>query len=280
MPARRAGSSTFDGRCSVTSRYSPSDTPCVVQAARLRAAALEAPQRVDHRVAHVADAAGVDALARQVLLGLGAVREQDVGEAVGEDAVDLLGHVPVARAQPGLEVGDRDVSFAAASAQASVELTSPATTTSAGRSSSRMLLEGDQDLAGLLAVAAGADAQRVVGGREAEILEDLLRHPAVVVLAGVDDHLARGAAPAQRLDQRGHLHEVRAGRRRRARRSPGRRWVRGAAARGGVERSRQINGPASRHRTRFPDLRPGMPARRTTSWIEHPSSSARSRTRR
>ena len=129
-------------------------------------------------------------------------------------------------------------SFAAASAQASVELTSPATTTSAGALLEQDALEGDQDLAGLLAVAAGADAQRVVGSREAEILEDLLRHPAVVVLAGVHDHLAGGSAPAQRVDERGHLHEVRPG----ADDVHDGRWSamgRGAAARGGVERSRQ-----------------------------------------
>ncbi len=71
-------------------------------------------------------------------------------------------------------------------------------------------LEGHQHLAGLLAVRARADAHREVGGREAEVVEDLLGHPAVVVLARVDHELADVAAPLERGDQRSHLHEVRA----------------------------------------------------------------------
>ena len=39
IPASRAGSSTFDGRCSVTSRYSPSSTPWRAPDARARAPA-------------------------------------------------------------------------------------------------------------------------------------------------------------------------------------------------------------------------------------------------
>ena len=71
-------------------------------------AALAAPQRVDHRVADVVDAPGADALGLEVGLALRAVREEQVGELVGEDAVDLLRHAPVARSQARLDVRDRD----------------------------------------------------------------------------------------------------------------------------------------------------------------------------
>ena len=84
-------------------------------------------------------------------------------------------------------------SLAAARAQASVELTSPATTTTAGRWLEEDPLELDQHLARLLAVRARAHPERVVGRREAEIVEDLLGHPPVVVLARVDDDLASGS---------------------------------------------------------------------------------------
>ena len=57
-------------------------------------------------------------------------------------------------------------SLAAASAQASVELTSPATTTTVRPLLEEDLLERDQHLAGLLAVGPGADAEEAVRRRE------------------------------------------------------------------------------------------------------------------
>ena len=46
--------------------------------------------------------------ARRLSLGLGRVQEEQLGEVVGDDPVDLLGHRPVEAAQAGLDVGDRD----------------------------------------------------------------------------------------------------------------------------------------------------------------------------
>ena len=158
---------------------------------------LEAAQRVDHRVADVADARGVDALAREVLLRLRAVREQQVGEAVGEDAVDLLGHRPVARPQACLEMGDRDVQLRGGERAGERRVDVTGDDHDGGVDVEQDPLEGDQHLAGLLAVASRADAERVVGCREPEVLEDLLRHLAVVVLAGVDDDL-RAPTPRRR----------------------------------------------------------------------------------
>ena len=62
-------------------------------------------------------------------------------------------------------------SFTAASADASVELTSPATTTSSGRSSRSPARPRDR-ACGLLAVAAGPDAEEEVGRREPELAEE------------------------------------------------------------------------------------------------------------
>ena len=66
-----------------------------------------------------------------------------------------------------------------------------------------------QDLGGLHAVRAGADAEEDVDVGEVEVGQDLVGHPAVVVLAGVDDDLAERAAALERRDDRRHLHEVR-----------------------------------------------------------------------
>ena len=49
-----------------------------------------------------------DALAREVLAPAALGHEERVGDRVGQHAVDLLGHRAVERAQPGLDVRDRD----------------------------------------------------------------------------------------------------------------------------------------------------------------------------
>ena len=49
-----------------------------------------------------------DALRAQVVLGLGGVQEEQVGEVIDDDPVDLLGHRTVEAAQPGLDVADCD----------------------------------------------------------------------------------------------------------------------------------------------------------------------------
>ena len=102
-------------------------------------------------------------------------------------------------------------SLAAASAQASVEFTSPATTTRSGRRSNSTCSKPIEDLAGLVAVGAGPDFEAHVRLREAEVAEDVVGEAAVVVLSGVNDELAGVPAPAHRLDDRRHLHEVRTG---------------------------------------------------------------------
>ena len=69
-------------------------------------------------------------------------------------------------------------SLDAASAQASVEFTSPATTTTSGSVLEQDLLERRQDLGRLLAVGAGADAEEDVDLGEVEVGQDLVGHPA------------------------------------------------------------------------------------------------------
>ena len=174
----------------------------------------------------------------EVLLRLGAVGQQQVGEPVGQDAVDLLGHVqspersPASRCATGMpqlgggeRAGERRVHVAGDDDERRALLEQDP-------------LERDQHLAGLLAVAARADAERVVGRREAEVLEDLLRHPAVVVLARVDDDLAGRAAPLAARRSAAPSSRSSVARRRRARRR-----VVGAA--GGCGRGRASRGARS-----------------------------------
>ena len=170
--------------------------------AAVRNRGLERDERVDHRVADERDPLGVDALARQVARAPRASGEQQVRDLVGDDPVDLLGHRAVEAAQAGLDVADAGCSsLAAASAAASVELTSPGTITRSGSLASSTGSMPLHHARRLRRVRAGADAEQVVGLRHAELLEEDLRHRRVVVLPGVDEHVRAvrvGAAAARR----------------------------------------------------------------------------------
>ena len=89
-------------------------------------------------------------------------------------------------------------SFAAASAAASVEFTSPATRTRSGAALERAPLDADEGFRGLLRMRAGADAEEVVGLRQAELVEEDVGHVGVVVLAGMDERRASTPASAAR----------------------------------------------------------------------------------
>ena len=100
-------------------------------------------------------------------------------------------------------------SLTATSVTASVELTSPGTITRSGRSCSMHRLDALHHARGLDRVAARAHAEHVVGRRHPELLQEDLGHHPVVVLAGVDQDVARvRQPPAQRGDDRRHLDEV------------------------------------------------------------------------
>jgi len=58
--------------------------------------------------ANQVDALRIDAFCFQIDIRVGGRRQQDVGEAVGDDAVDLFRHRPIETAEPGFEVSDGD----------------------------------------------------------------------------------------------------------------------------------------------------------------------------
>ena len=101
-------------------------------------------------------------------------------------------------------------SLTAASAAASVELTSPATTTRSGGSSSRSFSTATS----VRAVCSPCDPEptprKLVGLRHPELVEEHLRHALVVVLARVHQaQLDLGGLLLERPVDRGDLHEVR-----------------------------------------------------------------------
>jgi hypothetical protein len=175
-------------------------------------AVLESNKRVDHRVADEVHPGLGDPLGPQVYDRLIGMQEEQLGELVGDDPVDLLGHGAVEAAQAGLDVGDRDAHLDRGQ----------------HRRQGRVDVARDEDEVGLLGLqhrlqplhrprrlrcmGPRAHLQHVVRGRHPELLEEDLRHQPVVVLAGVDDRVAAlGQAGAQGGDHRRRLDEVRPG---------------------------------------------------------------------
>ncbi len=69
------------------------------------------PERIDHQVADEVNALRGDALAQQVHASAFFGDEEEVGDGVGDDAVDLFRHGAVEAAQAGLDMHDVDAQF-------------------------------------------------------------------------------------------------------------------------------------------------------------------------
>ena len=135
------------------------------------------------------DPLGGDTLSEQVGIRVARRGEEQVGELVGDQAIDLFGHGAVARAQPGLDVRDRHLELGAheGTRQGRVDVADdehprwPPLLHDA--------LEGDHRARRLLGVRAAADAEEDVGLRQLQVLEEDLGHLVVVVLPGVHEQL-------------------------------------------------------------------------------------------
>ena len=109
---------------------------------------------------------------------------------VGQDAVDLLGHAPVERAQAGLDVGDRDVQLGGREGAGERRVGVAVDEQPVRLPGDELALDPGQHLAGLGAVGPGADLEVDVRIGDAELVEEDARHLVVVVLAGVKKRLA------------------------------------------------------------------------------------------
>ena len=154
-------------------------------------------QRVDHGIARRGGPGRrIDALAGEVVEALRAGHEQQVRQDVRDPPVDLLRHRRVEAAQARLDVRERDrAAWRTTSAAASVELTSPYTTTSAGRSATNSSSSAARSAAVWCAWLPEPDAEAHVGRRQRQVPEEDVGQQRVVVLAGVHDALAARPAP-------------------------------------------------------------------------------------
>jgi hypothetical protein len=167
-----------------------------------------AEQGVDHRVADEVDALGRDALAREVADRLGAGDQVQRRQRVGEPAVDLLGHRVVEAAQAGLDMRDRHVQLRGDQCRGQGRVDVAVHDEQSRVELDELVLQRGEQRGRLAGMAAGAHTQVDVGPWQAELAEEDVGHPLVVVLAGVDEHVGVIGPSLRRPHHGRRLHEV------------------------------------------------------------------------
>ncbi len=134
--------------------------------------------------------------------------EQELGEPVNQDPVDLLGHAPVETPQARLDVRHRHVQLGRGESCGQGRVGIPVDESPVGADLLDRLLELHEHVRGLPGVRSGTDPEVALGHRKAELLEEDIRHPRIVVLPGVneallDSDLRQGPTHRSRLDELG-----------------------------------------------------------------------------
>lgn len=173
----------------------------------------ELHQAVDHDIANEMDFCGGNPFLQEVLVGVPAGGEKDVGYRIGGEPVDFFGHGAVAAAQAGFDMGDGDAHFDGheGTGEGGVDVAHHDQQVWTGLF--KEFLESDHGSTRLAAVGVGPDAEKVVGPGHAQILEEDIVHQWVVVLASVDEDGGKGFGPgfADFPPQRENLHVVGSG---------------------------------------------------------------------
>lgn len=138
-------------------------------------------------VHHVADIAYALAytFARQILDGRVGGAQQQGGNAVGEDAVDFLGHAHVERAQAGLDMRHRDVQLGRRQGAGKRGVGVAVDQHPVGFFVEQDLLDALEHASGHGAMGASGNLQVVFGCRNFQLVEKHLGHVRVVVLTGM-----------------------------------------------------------------------------------------------
>ena len=149
------------------------------------------PERIDHDVADEIDLFVWDTLAAKVFVGIGRRCPEDIRNSVGDEAIDLFRHRPVAAAQPGLKVHDRYSCLRSHNCTRRCRVDVAYDDYHVWLLVSDDPFEGDHHASRLLGVRTAADAEVKVRIRQVKIAEESIRHVGVVVLPGMHNEWSR-----------------------------------------------------------------------------------------
>ena len=164
--------------------------------------------QVLHHVPDEMDAVS-DPLGAQVRDGGRRRRERPAREVIGDDPVRLLGHPPVERPQPGLDVRDRDAESRPRQRAGERRVRVADNEHGIGLRRRQHRLEREQHAARLLEAAATSDAKRMVRLWQRKLAEEGAGHRLVPVLAGVDEDVVVPASESR--PERRELDQLRTG---------------------------------------------------------------------
>ena len=173
-------------------------------------ARLHRHERVDHGVADVEDALRRHALSYEIPAGFGGMYKQHLGELVGEHAVQFLGHRPVVRAESGLDMRDGDLELRRHQRCRKRRRHIPRYDEHVRPLVLEHRLEALEHARSLHRRRACTHLERPVRRRDAEFVEEDLRHRVVIVLTRVNQDVV-DPAPSEVGGYRRDLHEVRPG---------------------------------------------------------------------
>ena len=178
-----------------------------------RDAAFEGPgqrpaQRIDHHIADEIDALREHALRQQVAGRIPGRDEQQIGQPISHDAVDLLGHGPIAAAQPRFHVPDAQAELCRDQSGRQRGIHVAVDEDDVGTQLHEQWLKPLHHRRRLRRVRAGSDPEVVVGRWDPQLVEEPGRHFRIVVLAGVHDEVFEVGASGQLSLYRRQLHEV------------------------------------------------------------------------
>jgi len=175
---------------------------------RLLPARAEGLQSVDHEVADEVNLLWRDAFSEQVLPSALLRHEEEVGDGIREQAVDLLRHGAVEASQPGLHVSHRNPKLYGGDggSRRGVHVAHHEHQIRTDRIQDRF--ESSHHFGGLNRMRAGADTETEVEWLDIQVPEELLRHASIVMLAGVDEDRDDLGVALHLPDQGGELDEI------------------------------------------------------------------------
>src|SRR5258706_9802164 len=181
----------------------------------------QANERVNHHVAHTMNLLRRDAFAAQIFVGVGRRREQQIRELVGYEAVDLLRHSSIPRAQAGLEVRDWDAKLGTDQSRSHRRVHIAIDHDPVGVPLEHDRFETQHHLRRLLRLTARPDGEVHIRFRHLQLAEKHVRHARVIVLTSMYQGLAKQRLAKRSLanigtlpkspKNRGRLHEIWAG---------------------------------------------------------------------